>query len=193
MDVATIGAIIGILAYWEIREVFTSHADKRRSKHPRTAKIAMRMLLPLIGVLLIGQLVTEASLSVPLNVTDTTETIVELIGAVIFWSGIACAVWSRETLGKHWAHAADYQIVPGQTLVTHGPYRWVRHPMYTALLAIFTGVQVMLASWLVILSLPLYGVMVWQGRKEEVLLTEAFGHTYRAYQKRTGMIWPRLS
>ncbi len=192
MHGVTIGAIIAILVYWEVREMFTSHSDRRRSPHPRIVKMAMRMLVPLIGVLLIGQLGTDFGFLSPWRGTATLNTVANIIGQGIFWSGVALAVWSREALGRHWAHAAEYQIVPGQELVTRGPYRWVRHPMYTALLMMFTGVQVILASWLVVLSLPLYGVMVWQGRKEEALLKKAFGDTYKEYQRRTGMIWPRL-
>jgi len=115
-----------------------------------------------------------------------------IIGHIALWSGVILAVWAREALGAHWAHAAEYQVLPGQELVTDGPYRWIRHPMYTAFLVIFLGTEIMLGSWLISLSIPLYVFMIWQTRKEERVLEESFGEQYRHYQRRTGMIFPRI-
>jgi protein-S-isoprenylcysteine O-methyltransferase Ste14 len=70
------------------------------------------------------------------------------------------------------------------TLVTEGPYRWVRHPMYTALFATFVGLALISASWL-ILILVVAAILVLYARigKEEAMMIEQ-------YMQRTGRLLP---
>jgi protein-S-isoprenylcysteine O-methyltransferase Ste14 len=73
-------------------------------------------------------------------------------------------------------------------------YRWVRHPMYSALMLCFVGLSLVSAVWpfmvLVLLSILFFFRVV--GR-EEVMMIEQFGDEYRAYMKKTGRFLPRLS
>ncbi len=55
------------------------------------------------------------------------------IGAVVFASGIALAIWARVQLGRNWGMPMTQKAEP--ELVTSGPYRFVRHPIYSGLLA----------------------------------------------------------
>lgn len=80
-------------------------------------------------------------------------------------------------------------------LVTRGPYRWVRHPLYAVALMMFFSLGIMAASWLIVLYSVL-GAVVFRLvviPKEEERLLQAFGEDYRTYQSHTGAMVPRLS
>ncbi len=106
--------------------------------------------------------------------------------------GIFLLFWVHHTLGKNFS-------VPGvmkekQSLITTGPYRWVRHPMYTALFLVTIVYFLISANWFI--------AVVWIGwivgtvasmiRDEEAVLIEKFGDEYRAYVQRTGRFLPRI-
>jgi len=80
----------------------------------------------------------------------------------------------------------------GHTLVTHGPYGWVRHPMYTALFLFGAGTFILAANWLV--GLPLIVgvslVVLSRVKHEEAVLADQFGDEYRAHARRAGRFLP---
>ena len=78
-------------------------------------------------------------------------------------------------------------------LVTSGPYRWVRHPLYTVGSSLFIALGMMADNWFI----PLLGILAFIGMairtpKEEANLIEKFGDEYREYMKRTGRFLPRF-
>ena len=78
-------------------------------------------------------------------------------------------------------------------LITHGPYRWIRHPLYTIGAATFLSFGLMADNWFIMLSgLLVFVVMAIRTPKEEANLIEKFGEEYREYMKRTGRFLPRL-
>lgn len=79
-------------------------------------------------------------------------------------------------------------------LVTSGPYRWVRHPLYTFGSSMFLSLGLMADSWFIILLAVLAFVAVASRTpKEEANLIDKFGEEYRQYMKRTGRYFPRFS
>ncbi|TSC63781.1 MAG: protein-S-isoprenylcysteine methyltransferase [Parcubacteria group bacterium Gr01-1014_106] len=181
--------IVVLLLYWDIRERSASRANKKQSRHTPAAQRGIRVLFPLLGMILVAQLlgIQIGSLAVPRGLSLTLAA----FGHVLFWGGILLALWARETLGHNWAHAADYQVVPGQQLVVYGPYRFSRHPIYTGLLLMFIGVELVVHSWLVIFAIPLFFFLRWQAGREEHLLLKTFGDPYSTYMQNTGCLFPR--
>jgi len=99
--------------------------------------------------------------------------------------------WVQHTLGKQWT--VSLEIQEDHKLVTSGPYRLVRHPMYTVhILYFFTWVLV--SANLLLLINYLWTVILIFARipKEEQMLLDQFGDEYRAYMKRTGRLLPRF-
>lgn len=100
-------------------------------------------------------------------------------------------VWLFSTIGEN--ISPTHATRENHQLITDGPYRFVRHPLYTVGFTIFLGIGLMATMWwlqvgLVILS----AVIAWRtGREEENLLHE-FGEEYRTYMKRTGRYLPKL-
>lgn len=114
------------------------------------------------------------------------------------WVGVGLGVmslplqiWVHGTLQVHWVAAR--QRGESHALITSGPYRWVRHPMYGALLLLFVGLALTSAFWpfllLVGLAIPFFHRTAGQ---EEGIMIARFGGVYRDYVRRTGRFLPRL-
>ena len=79
------------------------------------------------------------------------------------------------------------------TLVTSGPYRWVRHPLYTVGSALFISFGMMADNWFIAaLGILTFILMAIRTPKEEANLIEKFGDEYREYMKRTGAFLPKF-
>jgi protein-S-isoprenylcysteine O-methyltransferase Ste14 len=88
----------------------------------------------------------------------------------------------------------DVRVHPGQTVVEDGPYRWVRHPPYTGLLAIFVGVGLALGNWAslaTLVLLPTIG-LVYRIRVEERALLDGLGEPYRRFAASRSRLVPGL-
>ena len=78
-------------------------------------------------------------------------------------------------------------------LVTSGPYRWVRHPLYTVGSSMFIAFGMMADNWFIaLLGILAFIAMAIRTPKEEANLIEKFGDEYRQYMKRTGRFFPKL-
>ena len=79
------------------------------------------------------------------------------------------------------------------TLVTSGPYRWIRHPLYTIGSTLFVAFGMMADNWFIaLLGILVFILMAIRTPKEEANLIEKFGDEYREYMKRTGRFLPKL-
>lgn len=117
----------------------------------------------------------------------------------IRWGGVVagafCSIlmsWSLSCLGKN---LTDTVVTRAEaTLVTHGPYRWVRHPFYVAAALLMASVTLMTANWLIgLCSLLVLALLAVRTPKEEQMLIDRFGHQYLDYMARTGRFIPRMS
>jgi len=118
---------------------------------------------------------------------------VQWLGLVFGASGVAIAFAAARHLGKQWALQA--RLVEGHELVTSGPYAYVRHPIYTAMLAMLLAVSMVVATPLRLaaaLVFFLIGTFL-RTHLEERLLRAQFGEAFESYRKRAGWLWPRLA
>jgi protein-S-isoprenylcysteine O-methyltransferase Ste14 len=99
--------------------------------------------------------------------------------------------WTFHSLGRN---LTDTVVTRRQhTLVTHGPYRWVRHPFYVVVFLWGLSMSLVTANWLIaLLGLAAVAMLAARTRVEEAKLTERFGDEYRAYAVRTGRFLPLL-
>ena len=114
------------------------------------------------------------------------------------WTGVGFAliaglllVWMFRTLGRN---LTDTVVTRKQhTLVTTGPYRWVRHPLYSSAALVILGNSLAAASWFFFVAgCLMFMLLVIRTRKEEQNLIARFGDDYRNYMQRTGRFVPRL-
>lgn len=112
--------------------------------------------------------------------------------AVVLLSGVALQAVSMAVLGRAFRIGIDRER-PGP-LVRHGPYRRIRHPIYTALIAYYLGAWLLqpnsLFSIIVLVAVPR---IVYQAVKEERALVEMFGEEYAAYMKSTKRFIPGVA
>jgi protein-S-isoprenylcysteine O-methyltransferase Ste14 len=113
-------------------------------------------------------------------------------GVVVGAASLALFVWTHRSLGSNFSRSL--RVGEGHTLVTSGPYRWVRHPMYTAFYLLHVAAFALSANWFVGLTWigGLTLVIAARMKREEAMMCQAFGQDYKAYMKRTGRFLPRL-
>jgi protein-S-isoprenylcysteine O-methyltransferase Ste14 len=95
-------------------------------------------------------------------------------------------------LGEYFTAAVT--VRSGQPVIEKGPYRWVRHPGYSAGFLVFLGLGFALGSWLSLAVFLLEIILVYSQRvkAEEKALLEVIGEPYRAYMARTRRFIPLL-
>lgn len=111
-------------------------------------------------------------------------------GAAIMAACLPLVYWIFSSLGKN----ITPTIVTRQehTLVTRGPYHWVRHPLYTVGFTLFFGFALLAANWFMLMMLLLGAVVLTQRTTlEESRLIERFGDDYRQYMQSTGRFFPK--
>jgi protein-S-isoprenylcysteine O-methyltransferase Ste14 len=112
-------------------------------------------------------------------------------GAAIMATCVPLVYWVFSNLGNN--VTPTVAIRREHTLVTSGPYHWVRHPLYTVGFLLFIGLSLLAANWFIPLVLVLsYSVLVQRTAIEEERLIQRFGDQYRSYMQTTGRFLPRL-
>jgi protein-S-isoprenylcysteine O-methyltransferase Ste14 len=145
-----------------------------------------RRRLPLAGVTLVAVvLLVRVFRGGSLEVHSL---IVGAIGAVLFVSGLALAVWARIHLGRNWGMPMTEKAEP--ELVTSGPYRFVRHPIYSGLLLALVGTALVTNLIGLIIAAVVGVYFFYSAKTEEKNLTAAFPKAYPAYRTATKMLIP---
>jgi protein-S-isoprenylcysteine O-methyltransferase Ste14 len=113
---------------------------------------------------------------------------VQVLGVALCGVGIAFAIWARMHLGRNWSGTPS--IKEEHELVTSGPYRFVRHPIYTGMiLALFGSALVTGALWFIVF-LFLTANFLYRIPVEERYMMQLFPNQYPEYRKRTKALIP---
>ena len=113
------------------------------------------------------------------------------------WAGVGIGIaggtlllWTFNTLGPNLTDTVVTRKT--HTLVTRGPYRWVRHPFYDSGALCILANSLVASNWFLLLTgLLALLLLVVRTRKEEENLLKRFGDDYRTYMERTGRFWPK--
>jgi len=119
------------------------------------------------------------------------------LSPAVRWSGVALGaltaillVWTLRSLGPNLTDTVVTRRA--HTLVTRGPYQWVRHPFYDCMALFMVATAMMMANWFVLaMGVACFTILATRSRTEEAKLLERFGEPYRAYQARTGRFLPK--
>src|SRR2546421_506383 len=119
------------------------------------------------------------------------NSIVATTGLLLTAGGLLFAVWARIALGANWSGTVT--IKSGHNLIRRGPYRWIRHPIYTGLLISLVGTLMLQGEVRAFLGFVLALFALYRkARREEQFLSEEFGEGFAEHAKHTGMFLPRF-
>jgi|SRR5271165_2045898 len=192
MDVFHITFIVLFLAMAAIRSYYrwqgrAGNTSERTAEPVATAIkifVGAPLMLGILGYLIRPQILNWSSFPLPAAW--------RWAGAAIVAGSLAGLMWVHAALAKNFS--SSLRIRSDQTLVTSGPYRYVRHPMYSAFLLMFIGMGLLAANWFIgaggVLLVVLF--MVFRTPQEEAMMVNAFGDQYRRYAETTGRFFPRL-
>lgn len=149
---------------------------------PRSIGIRLLLLVAMfIGFVLSGRIHIQTS------GVHTTE--MAAAGAVLCIAGLVFATWARVVLGRNWGMPMTIHEDP--ELVTSGPYRYVRHPIYTGLIAMWAGTSLVYPHF----TLPgavVIAFSIFSAWREEQDMEQRFPEIYPEYRKRSKMLLPFL-
>jgi protein-S-isoprenylcysteine O-methyltransferase Ste14 len=115
-----------------------------------------------------------------------------LIGEAVFLVGIGLRLWSIRTLGEYFT--VTVQTEPHQRVIESGPYRFVRHPSYSAIALYAIGAGLIVGNWLGLAGMVVLTLvpLAYRIHIEEQALTADLGDTYRSYAARHKRLIPKL-
>jgi len=127
-----------------------------------------------------------------MNWSTGIDLVLQAAGLALWAAGIAVGLWAAQAIGGYGAFSG---VTVEHQLVSDGPYRYVRHPIYTALIAIAVGTMLVFRSYLLlgVAALSIVTHLWWAAAEEKLLSSpEGLGDVYRAYASRTGRFLPRV-
>ena len=177
---------VPVMAYFRIRSQLTGEPHDRRQE-------GWFILISLRLVALFGAVVMFAFLVDPSLTRWSSLPLPEWLR----WSGIAIGaaagvwvIWTFSHLGKN---LTDTVVTRREhTLITSGPYRWIRHPFYLGIAGTVAAVSLATTNWFVaVTGIAVLALLIARTDREEAKLVERFGDDYQTYMARTGRFWPR--
>ena len=185
------GLLVGLRLFWHRRAGTTLDRPAVRAGLAREGNFAtLRWIIGIpSGLTIVLYLVAPNVLSwaeLPL------PSVYRWTGAVLFGVALLLLVWVHGALGRNFN--TTLVVRADHELVMRGPYRYVRHPMYSAFVVLFAGMFLLSASALlgVLGAVAMWALVVVRTPREEAQLAERFGAEYDRYRDRTGALLPRL-
>ena len=117
----------------------------------------------------------------------------EWIGVFLTGAGIGFAIWARWHLGTNWSGVVTRK--EGNELIRSGPYRSIRHPIYTGILLALVGTMTTVDGEVrALLPVAIVGLSFYiKARREESFLSQEFGSGFAEHKQHTGMFLPKFS
>jgi protein-S-isoprenylcysteine O-methyltransferase Ste14 len=113
-----------------------------------------------------------------------------VVGIGVIAVGLGLAIWARLYLGRNWGMPMTQRVAP--ELVTGGPYRTIRHPIYTGIVTAMIGTAIAISLFGLIPVVVVGAYFVFSARTEERFLAGEFPETFPACQRSTKMLVPFL-
>ena len=157
-------------------------ADQCRDRH------SLRILWLVICVSIAGSIIAANSF----RFASFRSREIFIAGLILFAAGIVIRWYSIIHLGRFFT--VDVSIAAGHRIIDTGPYRYVRHPSYSASLLSFLGFGISMNNWvaLLVVFVPVTIAFLYRIHVEETMLSEALGVDYVEYKKHTKRLVPGI-
>lgn len=160
--------------YWYIKAI---PAEKNKPKKENKILFFEEVPIFLISVFIVSQLLGFV-------IWPFYNQSINIFGFIIVVLGFLECMIARNNLSDNWANSYEFQIKEKQELITHGIYKYVRHPIYGGMWLMGIGMLLVAGSYTVVIFAPIIfvGINILATR-EEKLLTKHFGKKYLEYMK----------
>jgi protein-S-isoprenylcysteine O-methyltransferase Ste14 len=130
----------------------------------------------------------------PLTLSRPARLAALMLGALLYFPGLALVLWGRLTLGRMYnvSSSLGAQLYADQELVTRGPFAYVRHPMYLGILVASFGGLLLYRTWTLIFTTINFLALIVRARREEQALAAEFGEQWEAYGRRVPGWLPQI-
>jgi protein-S-isoprenylcysteine O-methyltransferase Ste14 len=163
-----------------------------KEEQPRKTNWIVRIFSWLLVATVLLQLIGFDFL--PMNPNTTADTIVRTCGLFLIALAGVLANWARVNRRNTWSNPRESSIkIKDHFLATRGAYKFIRHPFYAACILGFVGIELSLASYLLLLIVPAYIIgAVSMIRDEEKLLEKEYGTQFFSYKAKSWKLLPFL-
>lgn len=162
---------------------------KTKDSEKRTSRKRWGSLVVLISFIALFQLIFPDYGRFNLFNNNPTK----MFGLTLFLLGTSLSIWAKRTLGKNWTTGWEYQIKKDHELVTNGPFKFTRNPIYCGLTLMSLGFELSLSSILLFAVILIFPPAFYlQAKREELILEKHFGEKYEEYKRRTKLFLPEL-
>ena len=181
-------ACVGVSIYYRRIARREGGTIPRLQEPPRLVVARACVALPLGGGLLASLLAPRAMRWASIELPDQMRWLGVGLGLLM----VPSVFWVFRSIGRNVSETVLTKA--GHALVTHGPYRWIRHPLYTTGITLMLAIGLMVANWFILAGgiVAFVWVRLAVVPAEEQALLAAFGERYRDYMQRTGAMCPRI-
>jgi len=159
----------------------------------KTRNLAVQITVAVVSLAICTALIYLLWIPIPLYVSPRGELLFQIFGLVLFLSGAIVVVLARRVLGRMWgiSTSREVKLLPDHQLVKGGPYKLIRHPMYSGWWLALVGVILIYRTWILVLLLA-FSLLVFarRARLEERVLAARFGADWQAYAASTKSLIP---
>jgi len=169
-----------VFSIWAVFWIYWLVAAVGAKQSIRTSRCRPPGLVLIVGLVLI-RLFHTGTLAVH-------SPILKVAGLILFACGLALAISARIYLGRNWGMPMTQRAEP--ELVTSGPYRFVRHPIYSGLLLALLGTALATNLYFLIVLVLVGAYFVYSATVEERTMITSFPAAYPSYREHTKMLIP---
>ena len=181
-----------IRAIWVLFALYWLISALKRKRTKRRETVAQRLgyVLPLlVAFYLLSQPGAGRGWLGARFVPFTTAS--EWVGMLLTAAGVGIAFWARWHLGTNWSGTVT--LKEGHELIRTGPYRAIRHPIYTGILLAMVGTAVAVGEVRALIAVAAAWASFYiKARREESFLSQEFGSSFGEHRQHTGMFLPRV-
>jgi protein-S-isoprenylcysteine O-methyltransferase Ste14 len=169
------------VAFWVYWLVASTGVKAGQTRWTRFAGIRVGVILVVLLLLRVGAFKGHVA---------TDNPWLQGVGLAVFLLGLALAIWARVYLGRNWGMPMSQKLDP--ELVTAGPYRSIRHPIYSGIILAMIGTTIAVSLYWLIAVVVVGAYFLYSAIVEERSMARLFPDSYPEYKRSTKMLIPRI-